>query len=94
MIIETLVLPQFLVCSDIRRSISIIYWSTEQPLKLSVQADSFRTHTAYATAFYDSSAEGLRMVTSDDEKNICILGYSANSRIITNVFLCYSTKSR
>lgn len=88
MIIETLVLPQFLVCSDLRRSISLVYWSTEQPLRLSIQADSFRTHTAYATAFYDSSAENLRIITSDDEKNICLLSYSGTSKnfqiVLTN----------
>ncbi len=77
---ETLVLPNFIICSDIRRSVCLIYWSFDgTQMKLSIQADSFRNHTLYTTEFFDSNQESLRIVTADDEKNVCLLSYQVHS---------------
>ncbi len=76
---KTLVLPSFLICSDIRRSLSIFYWQPENPIKLTPKGDSFKALTLYDTEFFDSFGDNLRIVSADDQKNISLLSFSITS---------------
>ena len=88
---ETTVLPNFLICSDIRRSLSIFYWRAENPIKLEPKGASFKTHTLYASEFFDSLSDNLRVMIADDQKNINLISFSVTSIGLSDYLLILSS---